>query len=122
MDIVEVTRPEETTEKVRQPDVPIRCCACGHEITHPKSRVEIGGSHEHMQCNPAGITFIFGCFGDAPGCFVVGEAQQDHSWFGDHHWQIAVCEQCHEHLGWCFTSATSSPFFGLILNRLAQPQ
>ena len=101
-----------------EPEHAIRCRACQHELTVDKYRISVEGSHEHMQCNPYGITFVFGCFRDAPGCLVAGEAEQEHSWFGRYHWQMALCDNCGRHLGWCFTSASAQPFFGLILARL----
>ncbi len=101
-----------------EPEHAIRCRACLHELTADKYIMSVEGSHEHMQCNPYGITFVFGCFRDAPGCLVAGEAEQEDSWFGQYHWQMALCDNCGRHLGWCFTSASAQPFFGLILARL----
>ncbi len=103
---------------VVEPDRAIRCRACRHALTTARDKISVESSHEHMQCNPYGITFVFGCFRDAPGCLVAGQAEREHSWFGHYHWQLALCDNCGRHLGWCFTSASAPPFFGLILARL----
>ena len=93
------------------------CRQCGHTITAEKWQIQVKESHEHLQCNPFGITFIFGCFSHAPGCSLHGVAQDAYSWFPGFFWQIACCEACGEHLGWSFR-AEQEHFFGIILQRI----
>jgi len=104
----------EDDETQRQP---LRCAACGHLISYVEARCTRAGSHEHMQVNPHGITFVFGCFTDAPGVIGVGQPLTEFSWFAGHEWQIVVCENCQIHLGWRF-SQPQDDFFGLLLNML----
>ena len=96
---------------------PLRCAACGHPITHDDARTEVAGSHEHTFFNPHGVLFRIGCFREAPGARLVGERTTDFTWFAGHTWQIALCGQCGQHLGWRFEAANAC-FHGLIQDRL----
>jgi len=93
------------------------CRQCGYQITAPQWQIAVGESHEHVQCNPFGITFVFGCFSEAAGCGVIGAPQDAHSWFPGFFWRIAHCQQCGEHMGWFF-AGNRDPFFGIILQRI----
>lgn len=47
----------------------------------------------------------------------------EESWFPGYHWQICVCPECGEYIGWAFESDKTSntpfnTFFGLILPNL----
>ena len=74
------------------------------------------GQFIHYRTNPAGVTFEFGCYADAPGCSTLGEATTEHTWFPGYSWKLAVCQGCGEHLGWLFKGDDS--FYGLIQDRL----
>ena len=80
--------------------------------------IVFNGNHIHSCTNPAGITYDFGCYRSAPGCAVVGPEVREHSWFAGYAWQIAVCGNCGEHMGWRFCGSDS--FYGLVLGRLVE--
>lgn len=92
------------------------CKICEEKITHENNRIAINTSHEHDCVNPAGVNYQIGCFDQAPGCTCIGPASIEHTWFPGYYWQISLCSNCHEHIGWCFKNNDS--FYGLILNRL----
>lgn len=96
----------------------LRCRICEHVITFENQRIYIDGGYEHIRSNPHGYEFHFECFGNAPGCSTFGGAMDEHSWFSGYKWQIAICGECGEHLGWQFSGDTS--FFGLISTRLVR--
>ena len=93
------------------------CAACRHLITHQDERIPVQGGHEHRFTNPHGIAYHIGCYREAAGCAVVGESTTEFTWFPGYAWRIALCANCHTHLGWRFQS-TSEYFHGLIVNRL----
>ena len=95
------------------------CRLCGRTITGERARAEIGGAHEHVKENPAGLVFRIGCFRAAPGCASHGVAVTEHTWFAGYTWQIALCGGCQTHLGWRFR-APEDGFYGLILDRLIE--
>ena len=109
---------EQTAKKITDTDrgKPIYCGACGHLVSYEKERISIAGQHNHTCTNPADIVYHIGCFRHAPGCSVVGPATVEHTWFTGYRWQIAVCANCGEHLGWFFQNG--SEFYGLITVRL----
>jgi hypothetical protein len=93
------------------------CGTCRHAITTVDARLSVNGAHQHRCTNPHGLTFDIGCFRDAPGCTVTGQPTAEHTWFPGYRWDIALCAQCHTHLGWRFESPADG-FYGLILARL----
>jgi len=95
----------------------LRCAVCDHRITDAAYRTERGGAHEHTFVNPHGIAHHIGCFVAAPGCAYQGTTEEAFSWFPGWSWQIAICNQCHTHLGWIFRCA-GEQFHGLILSAL----
>jgi hypothetical protein len=107
-------RTAEKPEKGRR----LFCAACRHPVTHQDERIEVHGRHMHTCTNPYGFTYTFGCFREAPGCVARDEPTAEHSWFRGYAWQIALCANCHNHLGWRFVSS-GDYFFGLILERLS---
>ncbi|MCP4043747.1 MAG: hypothetical protein GY731_17620 [Gammaproteobacteria bacterium] len=96
----------------------LRCAKCGHPITRETARITVNSAHEHGFINPSGFSFHIGCFSEAPGCGLVGEATDEHSWFPGYTWRIALCAGCGIHLGWDFHSAGSDRFYGLITGML----
>lgn len=92
------------------------CRFCLDPVTDNSQKTTPLGRFVHCRTNPAGFTFEFGCYSDAPGCSTVGEATTEHTWFPGHSWRLAVCRSCGEHLGWLFKGDTS--FYGLIQDRL----
>ncbi|HEY5683541.1 MAG TPA: cereblon family protein [Sulfuricaulis sp.] len=93
------------------------CAVCRHLVTHQDERIPVQGGHEHHFTNPHGITYHIGCYREATGCSVVGESTAEFTWFPGYAWRIALCANCHTHLGWHFQTA-GEYFHGLIVNRL----
>jgi hypothetical protein len=98
---------------------PCWCCVlCGLTITDREQSILVAGRHIHRCTNPAGLTFVIGCFCQARGCGVVGEPTPEWTWFAGYRWQLALCRQCGLHLGWRYMGADS--FYGLILDQLLE--
>lgn len=102
----------------RRKDERLRCRACGHAIASEQDRISVRGSHEHYRVNPHDVTFVFGCFRQAPGGVEIGEATLEHTWFAGFGWRIMLCGRCGTHLGWGFHGEAGHGFRGLILDRL----
>jgi hypothetical protein len=103
----------------------IICCkSCMTLITKNEFSISIDGHHEHMQCNPHGLTFIFRCFNYVENCSSVGTPCEDFSWFKGHTWTLTLCSHCGEHLGWSFAPSSNnlseSQFWGLISTKLTE--
>jgi hypothetical protein len=98
----------------------LHCRCCKTAISCNAEKIEIGLSHQHRFSNPAGIVFTIGCFQHAPGCALQGNPCAEHSWFGNYRWQLALCSECHEHLGWYYQNPHQKFFFALISDRLTQ--
>ena len=96
----------------------IVCRQCLHGITSAAERAMIEGAHAHTFANPEGIVFEIVCYRDAWGCGYVGPSSPEFTWFAGHVWRIAVCANCHVHMGWRFSAAADNYFHGLIANRL----
>jgi len=111
-------RKSRKTTDVRLPEKgrKLVCRRCGALITLTSEAISINGEHIYTRINPGGVEFTFACYQRAPGCKPWGEACNQHSWFANHSWQIAVCEGCTTHLGWIFRN--SKLFHGLIIGRL----
>ncbi len=110
---------EEQQERDALPMDAIFCRACGGVVTDRGQRIAVGGSHTHTFFNPAGIVYELGCFQQAAGCVISGEATAEFTWFVGHLWRFALCRRCQAHLGWFFEMAEKN-FFGLILARLRE--
>lgn len=110
---------KETRTKKKQKtgeDRSLLCGNCKYMVTSEDDRIIINESHMHTCKNPAGLIFTFGCFRDAPGCISSGQPSFDYTWFVNHSWQISICSNCGNHLGWLFSN--SEKFFALIIDRL----
>jgi hypothetical protein len=90
-------------------------------VPQPRHEPRLGGLDErtprHTFANPHGFEFRIACFADAPGCLEVGEESAYRPRLPGFTWQVTLCRQCGEHLGWLFRSP-GARFFGLILDRL----
>jgi len=93
------------------------CRACGTPITTEGARIEVGGAARHRRTNPAGLSFEFECFAEAPGARSSGPGTAEHSWFPDYRWSFSLCRRCGTQLGWRFVGPPPS-FHGLIGERL----
>lgn len=98
----------------------ITCVFCNHHITDPSKQISVNNSFHHVFANPHGCVFEIGCFSKAKGCISGSIASSEFSWFFGFSWQIGVCDQCSNHLGWIFSSE-SNRFYGLILEKLQFP-
>lgn len=98
----------------------IYCRHCSAPITNTAEKISVGLSHDHRFSNPAGIIYAIGCFRNAPGCSLHGPLTEEHSWFGGYRWQVAMCAECLEHLGWYYQGRSDRYFFGLIVSRLVE--
>ena len=110
--------PNEQDQAVEAPLEAVVCRQCLNEITSVNQTKEIHGSHTHTFANPEGIVFEIGCYGDAWGCGYIGPASAEFTWFAGYVWRIAVCTNCHAHLGWRFSTSDGYFFHGLITSRI----
>jgi hypothetical protein len=108
-------------EQTGRDDLGLLCANCGQTITRREHRVSRGGSHQHTFTNPHGLVFDIGCFSEAPGCVQEGEATLEWTWFDGFRWRVALCAQCHTHLGWGYHADGGEGFYGLILERIVAP-
>jgi len=97
----------------------IVCRRCLHEITSPAQIREVNGAHTHTFANPEGIIYEIGCYRDAWGCGYIGPPSTEFTWFSGYAWRIAVCINCHVHLGWLFSAPDGGFFHGLITSRIS---
>jgi hypothetical protein len=95
------------------------CVQCQHRITEHTARLELAGGHVHVFTNPGGFVYEIALF-DYADCIMHGPATTDFTWFPGHAWQMALCANCHEHLGWRYRKAGSVAFYGLIRDRLVE--
>jgi hypothetical protein len=110
--------PEPQDKTQTAPDKAIVCRQCLHVITSDAERLIMHGAHAHTFANPEGIVFEIACYRNASGCGYLGPASSEFTWFAGYVWRIAVCANCHIHLGWRFTAADGNFFHGLITSRL----
>lgn len=97
------------------------CARCGALVTRPALGIRMGGEHEHVVFNPAGMIFRVLCFADAPGAVAVGNASPHFTWFRGYTWRIALCRSCDAHIGWMYEgSGSPAVFFGLIRPMLVE--
>ncbi len=110
---------QDEEEKKIGTDEALFCKSCLNQITRKDQAIRINGSHSHTFFNPNGIVFELGCFGDAPGCLVMGEPTSEFTWFSGSVWQFALCRTCGAHLGWYYETGESG-FYGLLPARLQE--
>ena len=110
------TDPDDSPSTMREDAV--ACRQCLHEISSPAQQQVIDGAHTHTFANPEGILFEIACYQDAWGCVYVGASTFEFTWFTGYAWRIAVCANCHIHLGWVFSSLQGHVFHGLITSRI----
>ena len=115
----DVTEVEEAAQRADADSKRRLCChRCRHVITDAGQGMVFAGNRVHTRTNPAGITYDFACYRQAPGCAVDGPPTREHSWFPGYAWQVALCGDCGEHLGWRFRGRDGC--FGLVLGRLVE--
>lgn len=118
--------PQPRREPDKHPESDLRdrrwyCRVCRYPVARHADRRTVAGSIDHHFSNPAGQVFHIVCLGQAEGCRVDGSPTTEWTWFAGHAWRYALCRNCGEHLGWHYTGGDSS-FFGLILNKLVEPE
>lgn len=117
--------PEGHTVKTEERDDPAKrksvlCCVqCRHRITDRAARLELAGGHVHVFTNPGGFTYEIALF-EYADCVTHGPATMEDTWFAGFAWQLALCTNCHVHLGWRYRRAGSAAFYGLIRERLIE--
>jgi len=105
-----------TSDRTSTDRSPLRCAACGREITDQAAAIAMHGAHDHHFVNPHGHAFHVGIFAKAPGSLSVGPLVAFYSWFPGLPWRLAICGGCQAHLGWSYGAAAD--FFALIRERL----
>lgn len=108
---------DQKDEAMRRAARSLVCSRCRYPISSDAQRINVAGAHSHTCTNPHGIVYRIGCFGAAPGCTEVGPVFCEYSWFTGYCWQVSICSNCQEHLGWFFHG--EQPFYGLIHDRLS---
>lgn len=98
----------------------IVCRTCSYTVTTPDNRMNMNGRFLHAFANPHGHVFEIGCFNRAGGCISASLPSVEFTWFAGYAWQIGICANCAEHLGWIFVSENFR-FFGLIVDKLIFP-
>jgi len=111
------TRVQTRADRKEKLEKRLFCAACRLPVTDQNQRIAMLGAHAHSCINPHGLTFHIGCFREAPGCAVAGEATTEHTWFPGYAWRIAACARCGTHLGWRFEGKNGG-FYGLIVRQL----
>ncbi|MBX3171331.1 MAG: hypothetical protein KF760_28235 [Candidatus Eremiobacteraeota bacterium] len=96
----------------------VLCKECHSVVTEPEAAIQVEGGHEHTFRNPAGYSFHVLCYASAPGTIEVGAPTEAASWFPGYAWSLALCANCHQHLGWWYEG--KSIFVGLIATRLVR--
>lgn len=109
-----------TEEKHLDPEdsKPYFCKFCGNLVTFRGYEISVQASHEHLFTNPDDVSFQIGCFKEAEGCIPIGTPLDDWTWFAGYQWQVALCVNCMNHLGWRYSGDLGNSFYGLIMNRL----
>ncbi|CAG9861496.1 unnamed protein product [Phyllotreta striolata] len=93
------------------------CCnGCGIQITDPSKVFAM--SKDGIQSNyvnPGGHVYETVTVMTAQNFRLDGDPSKQFSWFPGYAWTIMQCKNCHNHLGWQFTSNTLRPrcFYGL---------
>lgn len=95
------------------------CAFCRRPITTTAAAIEVDGAHAHTFTNPDAISFRIGCFHEARGLMKLGPSSFEWTWFPGYAWQVELCANCREQLGWLYRS-TGHTFHGLILDNLVE--
>jgi len=112
---------QEDSEDLRKRESALCCVQCQHRITDHAAYLELAGGHVHVFTNPGGFTYQIALF-EYADCVTQGPAITDFTWFAGYAWQLALCANCREHLGWRYRRMGSAAFFGLIRDRLVETQ
>ena len=94
------------------------CAWCLNRVANEKDRFQYGGKDEFAFTNPAGLRFKIITFTQTLGCRRAGKPTLEHTWFAGYAWSFCHCDQCGQHLGWCYTG--QQEFVGLIKNRIVR--
>lgn len=118
---VDISVQEKTQEHPWDKGDAIVCRQCHRTITRTTERIEVQHAHQHTFANPHGVVFQIQCFQSAQSVGHVGPQTDEFSWFLGYSWKIIICISCLSHLGWRFSLKNGSGFYGLIADRLIEP-
>jgi hypothetical protein len=113
------TLKQQDSEELAKRKSALCCVQCQHVITEHAARLELAGGHLHVFTNPGGFVYEIALY-EYADCVMHGPATTDYSWFPGYAWQLALCANCHEHLGWRYRKTGSAAFYGLIRDRLVE--
>jgi len=98
------------------------CLNCNLAITYSDRLLAVSGSKRHSYVNPAELTCEFLTFSSCPGGMTLGLPTEQYSWFSGYSWCLAVCGNCHNHLGWHYRRLSESEgpteFWGILINQI----
>lgn len=94
------------------------CGFCHAPIVRIHDTLPAGENQPFRYVDSDGIPLQVGCYRQAPGCDIVGQAVPAPLRFRGFSQQLAVCGDCNEHLGWHYQRGEQRDFFGLILDKL----
>lgn len=109
----DAAEPEEVRSADSSLERCIRCATCAAPVASLAAATQVNGQHVHRCRNPAGFDGDVRCFAETR-CGVVGEPELAWTWFPPFAWQIALCPGCGRQLGWRYSAAGLTPFWGLI--------
>ena len=96
----------------------IRCRHCENIIADTNALFSMRqGRTSLVFSNPAGVLFEILTLLYAQNLTFMGTPTSEFSWFSQYSWQVAVCSNCLNHLGWCYHAIYGeepSIFYGLI--------
>ena len=116
--IIEPTVSDRTITSIQDPAGDWLCAWCLNRVANEKDRFQYGGKDEFAFTNPAGLRFEIITFAQTLGCRQAGKPTLEHTWFPGYAWSFCHCDQCGQHLGWCYTGLQE--FVGLIKNRIVR--
>ncbi len=108
-----------TKKKKKTREIYYLCKFCKTKITSSRYKIKVNGKFKHLCANPHGILFEIGCFSHGTNYVPASKPTEEFTWFKGYAWQIIVCINCLNHLGWIYTLGDSS-FLGLILTNLVE--
>ena len=97
------------------------CAVCKTKITEKQYIISIkDNTPYHAFTNPYGIAYNVMTVSYSEMVLSVTGPTLEHTWFAGYAWEVIVCAECREHLGWKFSSGTQKPgnFYGLIRDKL----
>lgn len=113
------TLKQDDAEELAKRKSALCCVQCQHHITDHSARLDLAGGHIHVFTNPGGFSYEIALY-EYADCVMHGPATTEYTWFPGYAWQLALCANCSEHLGWRYHQAGHAAFYGLIRDRLIE--